>query len=199
MTPAIASLETPRLTLRPLRFEDATRIQELFPHPEIVKYLDVVVPWPYPADGAAQFLARVLPEVDTGVRYSWAITETAAADDALIGLIELTPNNPNDHRGFWLGLPYHGRGYMSEAATAVTDYAFDILQMPELLLSNAEPNIASHRLKEKAGATIVSIIDDVAFVGGHFRKVSWRLTPAAWASHRCSASRHSLNPSRSDH
>ncbi len=43
-------LKTARLLLTPLQLSDAPAIQELFPHWEVVLYLDIRVPWPYPAD-----------------------------------------------------------------------------------------------------------------------------------------------------
>ena len=49
MTP---TLETPRLLLKPLELADAEQTQILFPQWEIVRYLDKIVPWPYPPDGA---------------------------------------------------------------------------------------------------------------------------------------------------
>jgi ribosomal-protein-alanine N-acetyltransferase len=48
MTP---TLETRRLILRPLEIADADEVQILFPHWEIVRYLNNRVPWPYPPDG----------------------------------------------------------------------------------------------------------------------------------------------------
>ena len=46
------TLETERLLLRPLELSDAEQVQILFPHWEVVKYLNAIVPWPYPPDGA---------------------------------------------------------------------------------------------------------------------------------------------------
>ena len=48
-TPALC---TERLLLRPLELADADAIQQLFPQWEVVRYLNALVPWPYPADGA---------------------------------------------------------------------------------------------------------------------------------------------------
>jgi len=53
---SIPTLETPRLLLRPLELADAAQIQILFPHWEIVRYLRNAIPWPYPADGALQYV-----------------------------------------------------------------------------------------------------------------------------------------------
>ena len=177
----IETLETPRLILRPVSHRDAPRIQALFPNPSVVRYLAAAIPWPYPEDGAAQFLARVLPKVEAREEYDWALLLKGHEDEGLIGLIGLYPSSDNDHRGFWLGEPYWGRGLMREAATAVNDFAFDELRMRELLLNNAAPNLASGRLKESAGAEIVAI-EDTDYVGGTFPGVRWRLTAEAWRS-----------------
>jgi [ribosomal protein S5]-alanine N-acetyltransferase len=180
----IPILETNRLCLRPIRRTDAPRMQEMFPHFELVQYMAAAIPWPYPSNGAEQFLDHVLPEIAKGSRYVWAITLKAQNDDLLIGVIDLFPTDPNDNRGFWLGLPYQNQAYMTEAVAAVNDFAFDVLRLPQLILNNAEPNIASHRLKEKAGATIVEIRDDVAYIGGIFREIRWTLTKEQWNANR---------------
>lgn len=102
----------------------------------------------------------------------------------MIGIISLYPHRDESNRGFWLGKEYHNQGLMTEAVAAVTDFAFYELGMPFLRLNNAEPNTASHRLKEKAGAKIVSIEPDVAYVGGKFNEVNWLLTREDWEAHR---------------
>ena len=96
-----------------------------------------------------------------------------------MGVISLLPSSETAHRGFWLGEEFWGRGYMREATAAVNDYAFDELGMEELLLNNAAPNIASHRLKESAGAELLGI-GEREYVGGTFPDVRWRLTAEAW-------------------
>jgi RimJ/RimL family protein N-acetyltransferase len=177
-------LKTPRLTLRPLRAPDAARIQALFPHYEVLKYMVAAIPWPYPADGAQQFVDGALASMARAERCVWAIVEDAAQDDRLIGCIDLFPKKTDDHRGFWLGLPYQGKGYMTEAVAAVSDFAFDVVRLPQLILNNAEPNLASHRLKEKAGATVLQINEGVAYVGGVFREIRWLHTAEQWHAHR---------------
>ena len=96
-------LETPRLRLRPLRFTDAPRIQQLFSHWEIVRYMAAAIPWPYPEDGARQYLEAVLPKNTFKEQYDWAITVKSEPNDQLIGAIGLYPNSKEDNRGFWLG------------------------------------------------------------------------------------------------
>lgn len=61
------TLQTARLTLTPLQLTDASDIQQLFPHWEVVRYLDRRVPWPYPDDGALTYVRDVvLPAIAAG-------------------------------------------------------------------------------------------------------------------------------------
>ena len=58
-------IETDRLILRPLELADAARTQLLFPHWEIVKFLNAKIPWPYPPDGAFTYYKSVsLPAIE---------------------------------------------------------------------------------------------------------------------------------------
>lgn len=180
---AIPVLVTARLVLRPYRIEDVPRVQELFPNPNVVRYLASIIPWPYPEDGAATYLATILPKIEAQEEYHWAILLKGHEEEGLIGAIGLTPASEEDNRGFWLAEPFWGKGYMSEATTAVNDFAFDVLGMEFLLLNNAQPNLASHRLKESVGAEIIGI-EEQDFVTGRFPSVKWKLTAEAWRKHR---------------
>ena len=72
---------------------------------------------------------------------------------------------------------------MREVVAAVNDFAFDGLGMAAMLLNNAEPNAASHRLKASSGAEILAV-EDRPYVGGTFPGVRWRLTAEAWRRFR---------------
>src|SRR5512146_324735 len=99
----IRALETPRLWLHPLQLADAERVQLLFPHWEIVRYLNRV-PWPYPPDGALRYYRDLaLPAMERGDAWHWTL-RLKQDPDRLIGSISLTKND-NDNRGFWIGLP----------------------------------------------------------------------------------------------
>lgn len=73
MIPAIIpGGRTARLLLRPLSLTDAPQIQRLFPRWQIVKYLAAKVPWPYPSDGAEQFIRlSALPQMLRGEAWHW--------------------------------------------------------------------------------------------------------------------------------
>ena len=182
--PVTPVLETERLILRPLRESDAPVVQRRFPQWEIVQYLHDEVPWPYPDDGAAVNMAQCVAKMARAEQCYWAIT-LRGGDDELIGRIDLWADDgvKRDQRGFWLDPEFWGRGLMTEAADRVTDFALVELGWPHLWLSNAEANTASHRVKEKQGATIFER-SPRGYVSGPGIKVTWLLTREAWLSHK---------------
>jgi RimJ/RimL family protein N-acetyltransferase len=175
------SLETARLVLRPLTLADAEQTQILFPHWEVVKFLHARIPWPYPADGARQFYQQIaIPAMARGEQWTWSL-RLKTAPDRLIGSISLMRGEEN--RGFWLGLPWHGRGLMTEAADAVTDYWFDVLQFPVLRVPKAIANIASRRVSEKQGMRVVAVVER-EYVSGRLPAEIWEIAAEEWQARR---------------
>jgi len=186
--PPTPVLETERLILRPLELRDAPAIQRCFPDWELLKYLHAGIPWPYPPDGAETNTRESLEKRARGERFYWVVT-LKDGDDEAIGRIDLWPfdGQLRDMRGFYLGRAYWGRGLMTEAADAVTDYAFRVLEWPFLYLTNAVPNVASHRVKEKQGAELIGT-EPAAYMSGEYPREVWLLTREAWIARRPAAS-----------
>ena len=182
MTPP---LETARLVLRPLELADADEIQVLFPHWDIVRHLASVVPWPYPPDGAVTYVRDIaLPAVARGEEWHWTL-RLKTEPDRLIGCIGLkhVPKPGSENRGFWLGLPWHGKGLMTEAADAVTDYWFNTLKFPVLRIPKAAANIASRRVSEKQGMRVVAT-EERDYVSGRMLAEIWEITADEWNRRR---------------
>jgi [ribosomal protein S5]-alanine N-acetyltransferase len=111
--PMVPILETARLVLRPIELADAPAVQELFPHWDIVRYMNAKIPWPYPADGALQFIRDIaFPAMERGEQWVWAI-RLKRGPSHLIGVIGLSADK-DANRGFWLGQPWQGQGLMTE-------------------------------------------------------------------------------------
>ncbi len=67
-------LETRRLILHPLESKDYIQIQKIFPQWEIVRYLTASTPWPYPDDGALEYINKIaLPSMAEGNAWFWTI------------------------------------------------------------------------------------------------------------------------------
>jgi RimJ/RimL family protein N-acetyltransferase len=104
------------------------------------------IPHPYSQADAEAFIAQT-NGADGDVAF--AIT---LADDTLIGMAGFaTLRGAHPEIGYWLGVPYWGRGYATEAARAVIDHAFSGCEL-ELLEAGARvSNPASRRVLEKCG------------------------------------------------
>lgn len=177
-TRKIAPLETRRLLLRPLELADAEQIQMHFPHWEIVRYLRSIVPWPYPADGALQYVRdSALPAIERGEAWHWTL-RLKTEPQQVIGFISLIKGK-SENRGFWMGLPWQGRGLMSEACDAVTDYWFDVLKFPVLRVPKATENAASRRISEKQGMRVVGT-EERDYVSGRLPGEIWEITAGEW-------------------
>ncbi len=179
------TLKTERLILRPISMDDVDDIQRLFAYWEIIQHLSAKVPWPYPNDGALTHIRDdVLPQMQKGEIHVWSIR---TKDNEFIGSINLRMTESNDgHRGFWLALPHHGKGYMSEAVASVNDFAFDTLGMKKLIVKNAKNNTASRRVKEKTGA--VYLHDEELKHNNCATAEVWEITPESWRRVKASPS-----------
>lgn len=175
-------LETGRLILRPLRLEDAVRTQALFPHWEIVRYLNAIVPWPYPSDGALAYYRDVaLPAIERGEQWHWTL-RLKESPEQHIGAISLMKKEA-DNRGFWMGLEWQGRGLMTEAVEAVTDCWFNVLGFPILRTSKAVGNLASRRISEKTGMRLIGT-ETRDYVSGRLLSEIWEITAEEWRASR---------------
>ena len=171
-------LYTDRLFLRPLQLSDAAQTQLLFPHWEIVKHLNAIVPWPYPADGALRFYRdAAIPAIERGDEWHWTL-RLKQSPEHHIGSIALHKGE-TDNRGFWLGLPWHVHGLMMEAVVAVNDYWFDVLGFPMLRVPKAVGNPASRRISEKTGMRVVAT-EERDFVAGRLSCEIWEATAEEW-------------------
>ena len=86
-----------------------------------------------------------------------------------------------DHavRGFWLGLPWQGRGLMTEAVVAVNDYCFDVLGFRALQAPKAVANTSSRRISEKTGMRGMAT-EERDYVSGRFLSEIWEISAEEW-------------------
>lgn len=169
---------TARLLLTPVEVADAPQMQELFPRWEIVRYLAARVPWPYPPDGAERFCRELaLPQMQRGEAWHWTL-RLIDAPAQLIGLLSLVRGD-DENRGFWMGLPWQGRGYMSEACAWANDFWFDELGFERLRVPKAAANRASRRISEKQGMRLIAI-EERAYVCGRLPSEIWEITAEEW-------------------
>jgi RimJ/RimL family protein N-acetyltransferase len=178
----LATLTTDRLVLRPVRLSDAPAIQRHFATWDIIQHLSRQVPWPYPEDGAETYLRDVLlPAMEEGRLLAWALVLREGPDEP-IGLLEYRPEG-TDSRGFWLAVPFQGRGLMTEAVIAFQDHVFFDLDVDQLTVHNLVSNAPSRRIKEKTGAQLVGTVEMEHHHGGAETQ-RWVVTRERWAELR---------------
>jgi RimJ/RimL family protein N-acetyltransferase len=98
----------------------------------------------------------------------------------MIGLISLFKGTW-DNRKFWLGLPWHGLGLMSEACVWANDFWFDHLGFPILRVAKAVSNYPSRRISVKQGMRVVTVVER-DYVSGPFQAEVWELTADEWCA-----------------
>jgi RimJ/RimL family protein N-acetyltransferase len=179
----IPTLETARLILCPVELADARQIQAIFPHWDVVKYLAAgAVPWPYPEEGALTYIRDIaLPAMARGEEWVWTLRERSNPGQVM-GLISLT-NEEDNHRGFWLGVPFRGRGFMTEAVEAATDYWFGELRRPLLRAPKAVANEGSRKISQRTGMRLVATMER-EYVSGRLPAELWEITAEEWAVRR---------------
>jgi ribosomal-protein-alanine N-acetyltransferase len=144
------SLTTARLLLRPFAMRDAPDVQRLCNVREIALNT-LLIPHPYP-DGAAEEWIGAYPEkFEKGEALTFAIT--LREGNVLAGAIGMRIQRENDSAeiGYWIGVPFWGRGIATEAVQAVIDYGFDKLALNRIYAEHFTRNPASGRVLQKAG------------------------------------------------
>ena len=138
------TLQTARLILRPPRLQDAKAIAALANDIRIAQNT-LRLPHPYTVADAETFIAST----DKGVGEAAFIVTLRSG--ALIGVAGIAKNGNAPELGYWVGVPFWGHGYATEAARAVIDYAFTERGCEELQSGARISNPASRRVLEKCG------------------------------------------------
>jgi RimJ/RimL family protein N-acetyltransferase len=138
-------LATERLVLCAPRSEDAKAIAALLNDRRISENLSRV-PHPYSLADAEEFV--VWADKAPG-QTSFLIT---TSDGELIGGCGVGPlREAEPEIGYWLGVPFWGNGYATEAVRALIDHAFTDLGHDVVLGAARVSNPASRRVLEKCG------------------------------------------------
>lgn len=146
---AAAEIRTGRLILRSPADVDAKTLVALANNKAVAENL-ATMPYPYCEQDALDYFAGKADLRIGGHRFSIHLD---IPGQKFIGVIGYGPMQEDDHPeiGYWIGEPYWGFGYASEAAKAVVDYAFEEDDVTTLLGGARITNIASRRVLEKCG------------------------------------------------
>lgn len=143
-------LKTERLLLRPFRLSDAPDVRRLAGEREIAD-TTLNIPHPYEEGMAEAWISGHKEGFETGRLCNFALTLRGSGD--MIGAMGLVITSRFDHAelGYWVGKPYWGRGYCTEAARAVVEYGFTRLGLHRIHASYFARNPASGRVMHNLG------------------------------------------------
>ena len=136
-------LKTERLVLRGPARGDLANIVALAGDRRVA-HNTARIPHPYSVADAEGFVASANQKRGEAVF-------TIELDGALIGMCGVDLRQDGAELGYWLGVPFWGHGYATEAARAVIDYAFAELGHDALQSGARVSNPASRRVLEKCG------------------------------------------------
>jgi [ribosomal protein S5]-alanine N-acetyltransferase len=148
-----AITETPRLILRHFVAEDLDELAALMANADFMRFSSGV----FTREETASFLFdRVIAPARTGLPSQFALI--SREENRLIGFCgffrQVVDNVKEIEIGYRLHPDYWNRGLATEAARAVRDYAFEVLQLERVISLIHPDNHASRRVTEKNGMTL---------------------------------------------
>jgi RimJ/RimL family protein N-acetyltransferase len=172
---SIPVLETERLTLRAPRHEDIKPIA-LLANDRRIAVNTARIPHPYRVEDAEQFIAGVN-------RRDRELSFVITCGNTLIGGCGIDPREDGLELGYWLGVPYWGRGYATEAVRALIDHAFGDLEHETLQAGARVSNPASRRVLEKCAFQWTGVrLTRIRAINSAAPSDRFRLDRGLWAS-----------------
>jgi RimJ/RimL family protein N-acetyltransferase len=143
-------LTTARLLLRPFELSDARQVQRLAGDRDIAG-MTMTIPHPYEDGMAEAWISGHRARFASGEAVTWAAVLRATGD--LLGAVGLGIRREFDRAeiGYWIGKPWWGRGYCTEAARAVLAFGFGALRLGRIHACHFARNPASGRVLQKLG------------------------------------------------
>jgi RimJ/RimL family protein N-acetyltransferase len=146
----LPSLDTPRLVLRPYSLADVPDLVRLAGSREVAA-TTLRVPHPYREQDAVDFIVSSNADFALERRARFAVTQRDGGDFCGGVGLRIERWQQQAELGYWLGVPYWGKGYATECARAVVRFGFETLKLHRIFASHFAHNLASGRVLRKVG------------------------------------------------
>lgn len=165
-------LETENLVLRRFELVDADRIQALLNNPRVADTL-MDVKLPYTLEDARRLVMYSHEAVPAGTAYLFGIEQKP--ERRLIGYIDIEVEavHQRGEIAYWIGSDFWRRGYATEAARRIVQFAWDDLKLNRVYGYCMARNIASARVLMKAGLTYEGTLRQETVKNGVFEDVEF--------------------------
>ena len=152
-------MRTKRLSLRELNDLDVRRVALLAGDYDVAR-MTARIPYPYSEFDARHWLNGMDQEGEfvRGIDYK----------GELIGLVGYSQNEDRSAEiGYWIGKPWWGQGFATEAAGALVNHCFRSARIPRLIGAHFIDNPASARVIEKLGFRCIGSSSAYCQARGH--------------------------------
>lgn len=144
------NLHSKRLFLRPFELSDGDDLRRLAGDRAIAD-TTLQIPHPYKVGMAEEWILTQRPRFEAGEQVVFAVLLRESGQ--LIGAMGLVIENKfrRAELGYWIGRPYWGNGYCTEAGRAILQYGFQSLNLNRIHAYHFKRNPASGRVMQKLG------------------------------------------------
>ncbi|MDZ7822891.1 MAG: GNAT family N-acetyltransferase [Ahrensia sp.] len=147
-------LETGRLVMRPPHREDIEDLA-IIANDRAIAEMTSRMPHPYGTKDALEFIEGFENGNYEGCIY--AITQIDTGRLIGMGAVENRTRFGGIEIGYWLGKSYWGKGYASEAASALVDLAFRVTDTAKTFAACRTNNPASRKVLQKQGFQFIGL------------------------------------------
>jgi ribosomal-protein-alanine N-acetyltransferase len=167
-----AMYKTERLILRPIAIEDSNSIESLASDYQVAKST-LTIPHPYPKGSAFHFIKSMHRAEREGRIQIYSILSKEAG--TLIGIINISLRKEYE-RGelaYWIGKPYWGKGYGTEAAKEVIRIGFEERGLNRIFAASFTDNPGSSRIMEKIGMKHEGVLRQHVMKEGKYKDLTY--------------------------
>jgi len=157
--------------MRPLGIADIPHIQRLAAAEEIAN--NTYVPHPYPPGAAEEFVRKARDQWRDDEAYVFAIIEKASEGFAGCMGIHPLPAHNRAEVGYWIGLPYWGRGLATAALRLIVQFGFEELGLNRIGAGHLPGNLASGRVMQKANMRYEGTLRGALLHRGEYKDEVW--------------------------
>lgn len=162
----INRLETDRLIIRPITTDDITALHELYSDPSVARFVSFLLLNTH-IDESRAYVESIIESYMAQKVAEWAVVEKES--NTLVGccgFVHYWPEHARAELAYWYHKDFRGKGYAAEAARAVVEYGFTVLNLHRIEATVDPENIPSQKLLEKIGMRKEGLLREYKFCRG---------------------------------
>jgi RimJ/RimL family protein N-acetyltransferase len=154
MQPPPETLTAPLVLLRRANPADAQCLYQAARNADVMRFMD----WPMPTDpgDTESHLRKCSADWDSGSEYQWVILDRDSVQ--CVGTISCRPEGHSADFGYFLGRDHWGRGFATDAASAVVAWLEAQPEIIRIWASVDVENVRSRRLLERLGLQLEGVL-----------------------------------------